>query len=243
MSAVLPSQEQISGILTAVGYINHLGIYEVCLTLNMEISFIWGSRWSLMKVLYLLTRYLTFVDVSLSVVSSLIHSPSEHYCLQINRGAAWKRTLVIISIIWVVTWSTQFGLTSYQAITYNYGIQDIVHAMNLKGCIVTGGKTGLVFANYALLLAYDGVVTFLMVIPAYRTLRSGGRSRLVYTMFRDAVTLINMVVILSLGAFYFSIILMLERVIHSILACRVVLHARKQSQKDDSIHIDSIPRA
>ncbi|KAJ3558982.1 hypothetical protein NP233_g11377 [Leucocoprinus birnbaumii] len=38
---------------------------EWLLTLDLELLFIWNSRWSIMKILYLVTRYLPFTDVSM----------------------------------------------------------------------------------------------------------------------------------------------------------------------------------
>jgi hypothetical protein len=38
-------------------------LYDFILTFPQEVSLIWPAPWSLMKVLFLLTRYLPFADV------------------------------------------------------------------------------------------------------------------------------------------------------------------------------------
>jgi hypothetical protein len=45
-----------------------LQIYDYILTLHIEIKFIWFSPWTYTKVLYLLIRYLTFIDTMLYTV-------------------------------------------------------------------------------------------------------------------------------------------------------------------------------
>lgn len=37
-------------------------VYDYFLTLGMEVEFVWSSKWGFMKVLYLLQRYLPFLD-------------------------------------------------------------------------------------------------------------------------------------------------------------------------------------
>ncbi|KAF8978667.1 hypothetical protein BDQ17DRAFT_1249399, partial [Cyathus striatus] len=49
-------------------------VYEYFITLDSEINFIWGSRWSMMKILYMLTRYLPFSDTSLIIFRLLFLS-------------------------------------------------------------------------------------------------------------------------------------------------------------------------
>ncbi len=39
-------------------------VFDWFLTLDLEVSLVWSSPWSGMKVLFLLTRYLPFVDIS-----------------------------------------------------------------------------------------------------------------------------------------------------------------------------------
>lgn len=37
-------------------------VYEWLITLDMEVQYVWGSRWNLTKVVYLINRYLVIVD-------------------------------------------------------------------------------------------------------------------------------------------------------------------------------------
>jgi hypothetical protein len=51
-----------------------LVVYDYSLTLSMEIDLIWSSRWNVIKVAFLLQRYLPFLDaILLSVIGMLPH--------------------------------------------------------------------------------------------------------------------------------------------------------------------------
>ncbi|KAF8981404.1 hypothetical protein BDQ17DRAFT_1438433 [Cyathus striatus] len=249
-------------------------IYDLCLTLNLEITYIWKSPWSVVKALYLLTRYLTFIDVGLTVIVGILPSPSKSACFKLTGGIPWiyaagvitgqlilslrawafcgkkKHITVMLSVAWVVVSSVQFGLAGYQAFTNEFGIQSILSELNQRGCLYTAGNDRVVFANLALLLVYDAVITLFMVVPAYRSFRdSGNLSRIMYTMFMDGVayyiyifivTLANMVLIPTLSPDYFTIILLLIRVIHSTLTCRVLLHAREEASKDEIVFVQTV---
>ncbi|KAF9439847.1 hypothetical protein P691DRAFT_689476 [Macrolepiota fuliginosa MF-IS2] len=47
--------------------LNILQILDWLLTLRMEVSLIWKAPWTLMKGLYLVNRYMPFVDVTIAV--------------------------------------------------------------------------------------------------------------------------------------------------------------------------------
>ncbi|KXN91750.1 hypothetical protein AN958_04752 [Leucoagaricus sp. SymC.cos] len=64
-------------------------ILDWLLSLNLEVSLIWESRWNVLKVLYLLARYLPFVDVGLSIIRSSSNPSIRHewwmiHCLHIS---------------------------------------------------------------------------------------------------------------------------------------------------------------
>ncbi|KAJ7485612.1 hypothetical protein FB451DRAFT_61661 [Mycena latifolia] len=44
-----------------------LFVWDYCLTFNNEVQYFWGSRWSLVKCLFFVNRYFTFVLVVFTV--------------------------------------------------------------------------------------------------------------------------------------------------------------------------------
>jgi hypothetical protein len=59
-------------------------LYEYICTFALEVEFIWKARWTITKVLYLLTRYLQFI-----VVGSLLHES------ELELGLASSFTMLI----------------------------------------------------------------------------------------------------------------------------------------------------
>ncbi|KAF9012072.1 hypothetical protein BDQ17DRAFT_1233336, partial [Cyathus striatus] len=52
-------------------------LYEYFITLDLEIKYIWNARWTYIKIIYLATRYLPFIDTSL-VLFSWSYLPTIH---------------------------------------------------------------------------------------------------------------------------------------------------------------------
>jgi len=76
-----------------------------------------------------------------------------------------------------------------------------------------------------------------MVIRGISAYRSGGDSQfyrvvysdgIIYYIYLFGLSLFNTIIILKLPSDYVNLLVMMERVIHSVLACRVVLHIREQ---------------
>jgi hypothetical protein len=53
-----------------------LVIYDYALTLNREIDYIWLSKWSMIKVTFLVQRYLPFLDLILLGILCAFHDPA-----------------------------------------------------------------------------------------------------------------------------------------------------------------------
>lgn len=59
-------------------------VYDYFLTLGMEVEFVWSSRWGFMKVLYLLQRYLPFLDsVGLCLMRECLTNPLQFSAIQL----------------------------------------------------------------------------------------------------------------------------------------------------------------
>ncbi|OCH87889.1 hypothetical protein OBBRIDRAFT_128728 [Obba rivulosa] len=78
MSALAEDKAAIADILFKAHLVEYVfvaslaaAIYDYFLTMGDEVSLVWPSRWSLMKVLFLLNRYLVFVDTAIAVQTSI----------------------------------------------------------------------------------------------------------------------------------------------------------------------------
>ncbi|KAG7091625.1 hypothetical protein E1B28_010644 [Marasmius oreades] len=99
-----------------------------------------------------------------------------------------------------------------------------------------------IVVTWILLMVYDMVGFILMAIPGISAYRSSGSSNLVKVVYRDGViyyalifmiSLINVIVILILSPDLRLLLSGFERVLHSILASRVILHIRKMASQDN----------
>ncbi|KAF8995926.1 hypothetical protein BDQ17DRAFT_1412002 [Cyathus striatus] len=210
--------EQVAEIVTGLTHmrnVNYLHVaslailtFDTFLTLDIEINFIWNAPWNIIKVLYLVTKYPTFIDTSLNVLLQFIPGASESTCktlyqagtwiiltgmclaeliMAIRTWAVWGKTMwlgIALLIFFVGTWAAGFTVVGLLSGPYTFVLQDALHPF-LKGCLVTGGRVGFLQITWVLLFVYDGVIMLLMLIPAYEVLRGGGQSKLVRVVFRD----------------------------------------------------------
>ncbi|GAA5829357.1 hypothetical protein JCM5353_004051 [Sporobolomyces roseus] len=71
-------------------------LFDYCATLPQEIKYIWPSKWSPLKVLFLLLRYWTIIDqiVSTVLILGTVHIPSD-VCAYMYKFETWGGLLVI----------------------------------------------------------------------------------------------------------------------------------------------------
>jgi len=238
--------------------------FDWLLTLNMEFALIWNTKWNWTKVLYIITRYMPFADTSLVMYHQFRTTLPQPSCKSIFDttafmfvagmaiaelvftlrtcavwGKAKKLTWIVLSA-YVATWSTIF-------IVLGFYIKNLTHEATPLGCILKPSNAILSVA-FVVLMAYDAALLILMVIRAVAAFRSGGDSQLMRVVYSDGIiyyayiftlSLLNVLVITKLPTDYETLLLMLERVVHSALACRVVLHIRQQASPDTVTMISS----
>ncbi|KAF8996795.1 hypothetical protein BDQ17DRAFT_903816 [Cyathus striatus] len=232
-------------------------LYEYFITLDLEIKYIWNSRWTYIKIIYLTTRYLPFFDTSLVLWKHLYPHLSANDCHNLFMIIVWFFLIgmsiaeVIFTVrVWAVwgknKWSTYFLPIFYLAcwtpgyvilgravITAKFDIQDLIP----RGCLATGGVDTLgISTAWAILLVYDIVIMILMLVPAVNAFKWNGTSQLTRVMYRDGIIYYIFLIILSLSnvltglAFspdYITIVVLTGRVVRASLACRVVVHLRE----------------
>ncbi|KIM35953.1 hypothetical protein M413DRAFT_32088 [Hebeloma cylindrosporum] len=106
-----------------------------------------------------------------------------------------------------------------------------------KGCFLTDSNEDIVFL-WALLITWDALLLMLMLVPAIRTYRDGGNSTLMKTVHCEGVmyylylfvlSCINIIVVKTLPQQFQLLLSPVERVVHSMLTSRVLLHIRAQA--------------
>ncbi|KAF8999600.1 hypothetical protein BDQ17DRAFT_1328139 [Cyathus striatus] len=137
-----------------------LCVFEHFITANLEITYIWKSRWNLIKVLYIFARYSTYVDVILNIIRFImIGVEASDLILNLRVWAVWRKTMAMsitlvtlnigfITIVWV---NGGLLLTTLKYIRL-VDLQDILHE---PGCIATEGRVELALVAWIVLLAYQ----------------------------------------------------------------------------------------
>ncbi|KAF8995947.1 hypothetical protein BDQ17DRAFT_967115 [Cyathus striatus] len=235
--------------------------YEYLLTFDLEVNFIWKSNWNIMKMLFIFTRYIPFFVATMGLALQFLPRASAEKCKMLYTTAALLSTWIFIAEAifslrtWVVCGGGQkklgillaliyIGVLSahillaciFNVVTARFDLQDTI----LQGCLVTKGSYYLIIIDWSLILAYDTVNMVLLMTPAYQSFRLGYYSNLAQVVLHDGLiyyfylfvtTLANIIILIKLNHDYFTVLLILGQQMHSILACRVVLHAREEGSK------------
>jgi len=237
-------------------------IWDYILTFRMEVDLVWRSKWNLMKGLYLLQRYLPFIDtiwlvlyrqmdksltktgcrnVTLaSAVIMLIGLSVSEMILTLRTWAVWnrdRRLTIILPILYFLCWGSSFIVRTIYLTHIKFN--DPVYP-EIKGCFQKVVTRGMAFL-WMQLIAWNALLLVLMVIPAVRAYRCGGSTALTRGVYRDGViyylylfvlSSINVIIIETLPDQYQHLLASVTRVLHSILTSRALLHIRFQAGGD-----------
>ncbi|KAF8990286.1 hypothetical protein BDQ17DRAFT_387250 [Cyathus striatus] len=247
-----------------------LWVFEHFITMDMEISYIWGSsHWSVVQIMYLIVRYSAYLDITLNVAVQCFPILSAKSCkslysaimwillpgmtaveviLTLRVWAVWKKSrnmgiLLAVSFFSVVISSWANGGVLVNSITFD------AQEFFIRGCLVTNGRVAMEAAIWGILLAYDTLMMLLLLPPAYNAFRRGGKSTLANIVIRDGIiyyiylfvaSLVNMIVVIKLSPDYFALLATFGRAIYSAISCRIVLNIREQGWQNQRVHNTAI---
>ncbi|PPR01741.1 hypothetical protein CVT24_001561 [Panaeolus cyanescens] len=185
-------------------------VYDWALTLDLEIAMVWKSNWNLMKVLFLIQRYLPFIDTVFLVlllkfglgmdnaICKRVYAASGYLMasgtaiseliLTLRVWAVWhrdKRLTILLPMvvvgIWVpIMYYMYIFLNSLQFATLPKALLDLHDTQ----CFIVKADSRF-YLVWLLLMIMDAVILFLMMIPGYKAYRAGGDSALYQTVYRD----------------------------------------------------------
>jgi len=183
-------------------------IYDYLVTLHLEVEFIWFSRWTYTKVLFLLIRYIALASTILMLHNQIFLDLSEQNCkkvfpvvgytmivqmclaefvIAIRTWAVWNRRKIIFVIIGIpllicAVWSSVAAVRFYNALEYSSPPYP-----GYRGCFLLKAPTQSLWPSYALLTILDTTVLTLMAISAFLIYRSGNFSNVSHVIHRDGV--------------------------------------------------------
>ncbi|KIK02602.1 hypothetical protein K443DRAFT_677455 [Laccaria amethystina LaAM-08-1] len=245
-------------------------VYDCSLTLGMEIEFVWSSPWGFMKVLYIVQRYLPFFDtIFLCLIHQLAVNIDPYVChivetirgwlmifgftlseviLTLRAWAVWERDLRLgVFLLFLITLMTVAEI--YVTRVFLRGLQFSTKPYpEFVGCFPTSGNR-IVYLDWVLLMIYEAVILVLMTIPGIASYRRGGNIDMHHVIYREgiimyiylfALSIVNVVVVCALSAEYVAIIFSVERVLHTLLTSRVVLHIREYMKRQQPSYTDGL---
>ncbi|KAJ7447577.1 hypothetical protein B0H11DRAFT_2082658 [Mycena galericulata] len=232
--------------------------FDYFLTLDLEVSLIWPSRWSLAKFLYFFSRYLAFFDVPLELYYLTPTVPLEH-CAQLNTAIAIGNVsgIAIAEAIFVLrTYALSgrqrkvlliFG-TIYSACVAASVTMIAIFLRNMTysppppgipGCNLTGGPFLLVGLSFIIVLLNETALMSYTLWIGFRAYRQSS-SPLVATLYRDGITYyvllclgsaVNVAILIAAPKELRELFNTFLRVLHSILSTRALLHVRETEKK------------
>lgn len=244
-------------------------LYDYVLTLRMEIDLVWYSKWTLLKILYLVQRYAPFYDtVGLVLYHQFVIGLSPSYCLvnykisgwsfissiaisevilALRLWAVWRKSLKIavgLSLFFLACWVANFVVMGIFLNSMAFAKSPFPY----PGCFIVAGSHILAVC-WILLMVYDAGNLVMMVIPGFAAYRTGGSSQLVRVVYRDGViyyvyiflvSLVNVIVINRLPPDLVHLLSSFERILHCILTSRIVLHIREIGAVDHIHGTDTV---
>ncbi|PFH48718.1 hypothetical protein AMATHDRAFT_64730 [Amanita thiersii Skay4041] len=231
---------------------------DYLLTFDWEVSLIWDSPWSAVKVLFLLTRYIPFMDVTTTLYYQITPGVSPTSCVISGRLAPASITVGIIlaeTLLAIRTWSLCRCSTMIALVFIATGLGCFIPAIiavkdyiktiqylpspvpTVLPCLLT--KRDNLYIAYALVLAFEAVIlgfTAVAGVAAYRQSKSHFvkvvfKDGVLYYVYLGALSLVNIIMILLLPTGYDYLLVFMHRVLHSILACRVIFHLRAEGNR------------
>ncbi|KLO17484.1 hypothetical protein SCHPADRAFT_163604 [Schizopora paradoxa] len=235
--------------------------YDYLVMLPDEISHIWTARWtsSWGIIFYLLTRYLAFVDAS--ILTAFLFDPGipNTQCATIYRAAAWFEFLGIVvaeavllmrtyaiwgqsrKILYILLLLATIMIPCAVVLEFDLSTLEFPRSPfpTIVPCISSGGKS-ILYIDYALVLGLESVVIVLTIWVGVKQWRKEFNP-LTTILYRDAIIFASIlfaasIVNVTLLAGTSSIALHLlflepQRVLHSVLTSRIILHLRIASAK------------
>ncbi|KAL5528269.1 hypothetical protein ACEPAF_7405 [Sanghuangporus sanghuang] len=230
-------------------------IYDYLITCERETQLVWPMSWkSPVKILYLLTRYMPFFDMTINIwhhfkPGMLIADCSFAYksmgwaiisgfvvaeiILCLRTWAVWGRSRVVAIglFVWCIVLLVA-SLIINGIFLETLGFSSMPD--HIAGCFVKSGSP-IIAVDWVLITVFEAGILVLMLIKAFQNYQMHGQSRLYTIVYRDgtvfyvylfALSAMNVSVIVTLPTNLALILTNLERVIHAILTSRIIMNLR-----------------
>ncbi|KAF7355024.1 hypothetical protein MSAN_01417900 [Mycena sanguinolenta] len=247
-------------------------VYDTLLQLHEEYLHVWKSRWTLIKCLYLWTRYSTFVGVIVPLVHAAYAGPLTcggvvtfttifsgfgigitEMILMVRTYTLYERSkklLAFFFVLWFVIrlWNIILGcyeMDRFEFFLYTFPVDgrqlaDLHCAASASSCYFTSSsRISIGLVCYFALLCGE---TIIVLLTMWKVLLVPGQVGLLRSMYFDGVWFYLAILpftIATVVCLFFAPVGLSElfatpvQVMHSILCCRLITHARNVAAEED----------
>ncbi|KAF9792915.1 hypothetical protein BJ322DRAFT_1031985 [Thelephora terrestris] len=233
-----------------------LMVYDWLLVFDREVEHVWRRKWSIGKVLYIISRYGTLLDIPMILVLQTAPYGTLSYdtCSAIYKISTWgtvfgvcisesilllrthalysgsRRVTIPLSILYTVLVVAGLTITYIYLRTISFGPPP---SPLFKGCYLTQ-QGAIIFFDPLLLLVFEFVVLVLTVRKGFRDFRTG--TPLMRVVYRDSVSFFLVLFALAVSTIfvvalapsqYGALVNTATRVFHSIICCRILLNIKQ----------------
>ncbi|KAH7925259.1 hypothetical protein BV22DRAFT_1089416 [Leucogyrophana mollusca] len=198
-------------------------LYDYLLTFDLEITYIWRSAWTPIKVLYLCTRYIPFADTAVMVLyRDFLSGSSDRACYTAMGAATWMYAIgmslaeiILLLRTWAIWGRNRWvgvGLIIHAAATFGgvaYSTNSYVSstafspspAPQIRGCFITNGSN-ILYIDWLLLMIMEFVYITLISVKAHGFFVQGRNITFMYrALLEDGVLYFMILFSLSLVNF------------------------------------------
>ncbi|KAG2132446.1 uncharacterized protein EDB93DRAFT_1176682 [Suillus bovinus] len=253
-----------TGIQTAK-YCNVAGlgvlIFDYFLTLESEVRWTWNRRWTVSRVLFVLSRYIAFVAAGMTSYAAIATRANENCSrfgqasnaihiisivaadglLIIRTYAFWQKNKKLLAFLLVLA-----AICIACAVSITQVVNNLVSQPNpdpsappTSNCTFEAGRSSAI--QYGFLVAFELVLMSLTVFKRYQDYRDSD-SRLVRAVFQGGVrfmtatifvSVVNIIVMSVVPQSYDEMMDLPQLVLHSMLASRVLFSLRESDHEVD----------
>jgi len=243
-------------------------LYDTVINLSDEINLIWLQRYSVGKVLYIITRYSCFFDAVVVLWYNFTTNLSSESCRVLYEMTNWSMTfgVIICQVVFVIRtyaiWGRSIFVLVYLCLVLVTAIVVSIVELNKSNisvifvpspsptvvpCVPILGNNKL-FICFFIVMVVELNILCLSLSKGFSQWRRSSVP-LVNTLYRDGViyfavlfsiSLMNLIFVLkTFNTPYFYIVAEPQRVFHSVLASRVIINVRKAFSVDDDVSIST----
>ncbi|KAF8877963.1 hypothetical protein BD779DRAFT_1226796 [Infundibulicybe gibba] len=234
-------------------------VYNYVLTFEQELGVIWMSQWTITKMFFVLTRYIPFINMALIMYHLFSPNLHGHACFVVYQGTIWMFVIGLLiaeGILTLRTWAIWgrthprlnvilpivfaiFGISEFSMMVVFARSMIVVPSVPvlLPSCLITG-RTHAIVICWTILMVYDALMLVIMVTQGLKNFPLEGNSRLLKVVKRDgiiyycyifALSVLNIVIVLTQPADLLFLFAPLECVIHSVLTAQIIFHIRAEA--------------